>query len=177
MAAAVFLLVAVLYGKLVLNPRYFTLPAIAAALLVGRWLARMGTRGRTALLGVTITSNLLLLGLANAHPRWTVETLVLAAATHPREAVAADPVTVRRAAIPLGFAGLRNVRSVPVAGGLVLMEEARAPAGRVVARYPSPPTRVGAIVEAAGFAQLVPEALRGRVFAPSGTTVLVRVAR
>jgi 4-amino-4-deoxy-L-arabinose transferase-like glycosyltransferase len=177
MAAAVFVLVAVLYGKLVLNPRYFMLPAIAAALLVGRWLAGTDARGRAALLSVTITSNLLLLGLANAHPRWAVETLVLAAAAHPCEAVAADPVMVRRAAIPLGFAGLHNVRSVPVAGGLLLMEEARAPAGRVVARYPSPPTRVGSIVEAAGLARLVPGALRGRVFAPSGTTVLVRVAR
>lgn len=78
MAAAAFLLVAVLTTKLVLNPRYFTLPALAAVILIAAWLDRTGARTRAAVLAALVASNLLLMSVGNAHPRWAMEALVAA---------------------------------------------------------------------------------------------------
>lgn len=175
MAGAMFLLVAVLYGKLVLNPRYFTLPALTAVVIVAIWVARLPAVWRTVLLVAIVSSNLLLMGVGNAHPRWVMEAMVEASAAYPRELIAADPQTVRRALIPMLYAGRENLRYAPArAGGLEIAAADHAPAGRVIARYPSPPTKVGAILRALRLEPLVPGAVARRMFAPSPEAVLVR---
>lgn len=175
MAAASFLLVAVLVHKLVLNPRYFTLPALAAVIVVAAWAARMPPLRRTLLLATTISLNLLLMGVGNAHPRWQMEAMVAAAADHPREIVTGDSRDVRRALIPMLYAGRENLRYAPARpGGLEIAPADAAPSGVIVARYPSPPTRVGAILRALGLEPLVPAAIARRMFAPSPEVVLVR---
>jgi hypothetical protein len=73
------------------------------------------------------------------------------------------------------YAGRDNLRYAPARpGGLEIAEVDHAPAGQVVARYPSPPTRVGAILHALGLEPLVPGAVARRMFAPSPEAVLVR---
>lgn len=175
MALADFLLVAVLTHKLVLNPRYFTLPALLAAVVAALWLARCSVWMRRVIVAGLITTNLLLMSVGNAHPRWGMEALVAACRAHPAEPIFADPVSVRRARVPLRFAGLDNARYVPAPpGGLLVVPEATAPVGLVVARYPSPPTRLGAVLTAVHADAVVPGAIRRRMFAPNPTMVLVR---
>jgi len=175
MAGTSFLLVAVLATKLVLNPRYFLPAALVAALLVARWLRGQPRARQVGVLVALIGTNILLTGLGNPHPRWRMEALVAAAAAHPGEPVAGDPVDVRRAAVPLAFARLANAVPAPSRpGGLVVADAVGAPPGRVVARYPSPPTRIGGVVAALGLAPLVPAALHRRLFAPATEAVLVR---
>ena len=83
MALANFLIVAVLYHKLVLNPRYFTLPALVAALVLALWLARLRWPWRALLLAAIVAVNLLMLSVGNTHPRWGLEVTVAAAQAHP----------------------------------------------------------------------------------------------
>ena len=175
MAAADFLIVSVLTTKLVLNPRYFTLPAIVAVLVAALWLARAGNRQRWAIVGAIVASNLLLMSVGNAHPRWDMEALIAACRSHPRDIVHGDPVSIRRASLPLRFAGSANARYAPApAGGLVVVREGAAPAGVVVARYPSPPTWLGTVLAASGVARFVPAAIQRRMFAPNPTMLLMR---
>lgn len=174
MAAASFLLVAVLYTKLVLNPRYFMLPALTAIVLVAAALDGAPRWLRAAGLTMLIAPALLLLSVANAHPRWEMETLVAAAKAHPREPVWGDAEEVRRAALPMHFAGLRNLREgAAPPGGLMVVPEGDVK-GEVLERYPSPPTKLGAVLRAVGVAPLVPSAVSRRMFAPSPTYALVR---
>lgn len=175
MSATSFLLVAVLVHKLVLNPRYFTLPALLAVVIVAAWAARLGAKRRWLVLSALIASNLVLMGAGNAHPRWPMEALVQASAEHPHEQVAGLASDVRRAAVPMAFAGRANLRPAPaVPGGLEVAPAASAPAGVVVARYPSPPTRIGALVRAAGLAPILPAPVARRLLTPSPAMVLVR---
>ena len=175
MALADFLLVAVLYNKLVLNPRYFMLPAILAVVVLSLWLDRSGPRLRAAVIAAMVALNLLLMSVGNGHPRWEMEALVATCRANPTELVSGDPVTVRRARLSLRFVGLDNARYLPAApGGLLVVPEALAPRGTIVARYPSPPTRLGALIEAIGLRGIVPGALQRRMFAPNDTIVAVR---
>jgi len=142
MGAASFVLVALLAHKLVLNPRYFTPSAVAAAILVGAWLARLEWRRAAAIAGVAIALNLLMLMLQNNHPRWPSEALAVAAAEHPAGTIASDRDTMVRAEQRLRWAGLTNVG---VEGDYLLAPE-RETAGRpVVARYPAPWRPAGAV--------------------------------
>lgn len=174
MAGAAFVLVAVLVHKLVLNPRYFILPALAAVVVVAAWLDRLGLRWRVAILAAVVAANLLLLSAANVHPRWTMEALVDASGAYPRETIAADRHTVTIARESMQFAGRSNIRIGTT--GLVIAEADAAPAGRVVAHYPSPPTRLGAWVRALGLEPLVPGTIARRMFRPSADVVLVRTS-
>ena len=174
MALAAFLLVAVLTTKLVLNPRYFTLPALAAVIVVAAWLARAEWRVRTVTLAALVGSGLLLASVGNAHPRWQMEALVAAAEAHPGEPVAGAGEEVRRASLPIALAGRGQVTATPRPGGLIVAPEASAPAGTVLARYPSPPTRLGQVLRALGVEPLVPGAVKRRMFAPNPSYVLVR---
>jgi hypothetical protein len=107
-----------------------------------------------------------------------VEVLVDAARQHPGEPVAGDPHEVRRARIPMAFAHLSNLRYAPAApGGLVVVPASAAPAGKIVARYPSPPTRLGAVLRALGLEAIVPHAIARRMFAPGPEMVLVLTPR
>lgn len=178
MAAAGFLLVSALYSKLVLNPRYFMLAAIAAVVVLAVWLDHLGPRLRALILLAVVGSNLLLMSVGNAHPRWSMEALVLAAEAHPGETVAGEPSDVRRADIPMAFIGQRNVGYAPAApGGLVVAPADAAPKGEVVARYASPPTRLGGILRTLGMERVVPGAIQRRMFAPSEEMVLVRTGK
>ncbi|MBN8846935.1 MULTISPECIES: glycosyltransferase family 39 protein [unclassified Sphingomonas] len=175
MAGASFLLVAVLYTKLVLNPRYFTLAAVAAAVVLALWLDRLAARWRALLLAAILGSNLLLLSVGNRHPHWEMEVLADAARSHPREIVAGNPHEVRRAEIPMAFAHLANLRYAPARpGGLVVAPAASAPPGAIVAHYPVPPTRLGQMLRALGLEGIVPAPVARRMFAPGAEMVLVR---
>ena len=134
-AAAAFLLIALLSHKLVLNPRYFTPTAVAAAILTAAWLARLKT-GRTALLlAAAVGANLAMLSLQNNHPHWSAESLAQAAVADPNRALTSDPVTLQRAEQRLRWAGATNVRpDAPY----ILLPAARAGAADVVASYPVP---------------------------------------
>jgi len=173
MALASFLLVAVLVNKLVLNPRYFLLPALVAVIVVAMWLDRLSPRWRAGLLALLIGTNLLLMSVGNAHPRWQMEALVAAAQAHPAEVIAGDPVDVRRADLSMRFIGQGNLAPAPAKpGGLLITSDPNA--GQIVARYPSPPTRLGGILRALGVESFVPAPIARRMFAPSATVVLVR---
>jgi hypothetical protein len=175
MAGASFVLVAVLTTKLVLNPRYFMLPALAAVMLVALWLDRLSTRWRGLALAALTASNLLLLSAGNAHPRWPMEALVAATRTHPTETVHGDLDDVNRAPLALRFAGGGRLDARPApAGALLVIPADRAPAGRVLARYPSPPTRLGALIRAVGLEPLLPDGVARRLLRPNPTMVLVR---
>ncbi len=175
MALADFVLVAVLYNKLVLNPRYFTLPAILAVTIAALWLDRVSAWPRRAIIATVVASNLLLLSVGNAHPRFEMEALIAACRSHSGEIVSGDPVSVRRASLPMRFEGLANARYAPAAPGALLIVEEGAPVtGTVVARYPSQPTRLGALIRSIGLEARVPGAIKRRMFAPNPTMLLIR---
>jgi 4-amino-4-deoxy-L-arabinose transferase-like glycosyltransferase len=135
MGLASFVLVAALSSKLVLNPRYFTPTALAAAILVGAWLARMPARRAALGAAAAVALNLAMLALQNNHPRWPSEALAAAAAADPARPITSDANTVARARQRLEWAGLTNVRpDAPFA----LMPADEAGAREVVADYPAP---------------------------------------
>lgn len=175
-ACATFLLVGALYTKLVLNPRYFMLPAVAATVTVATWLDRLRPAPRAALLAAAVGACLLMLSVENAHPRWPAQALIAAARAHPDIPIHADPETVHRAEMPLHWAGIRSVSAAPPsAGALDLSLETAVPAGAtVVARYPSPPTMLGRVFVATGLIGHVPGGIRNRLVAPNPTMVLWR---
>ena len=80
--ASGFVLIGALYTKLVLNPRYFMLAAVAATLVLAVWLDRLPARWRIGLLAAIVASDLILMGAGNAHPHWQAEALVAAARAH-----------------------------------------------------------------------------------------------
>lgn len=178
LALATFLLVGGLTTKLVLNPRYFMLPTLAAVLAVAIWLDGMRPAPRAVLLALALGANALMLSVENAHPRWPAEALLLAAGRHPGEMIATDAETHHRALIPLGWHGLTHVVTGEAApGGLALLPEEPSNAGlRIVERYPSPPTMLGALLDRAGVAQRLPHRVAARLLAPNPTMVLA-VAR
>jgi 4-amino-4-deoxy-L-arabinose transferase-like glycosyltransferase len=178
MAASSFVLVAVLVHKLVLNPRYFMLPALFAILVVTLWLDRLTWRWRALAIAGIVGSNLLLMSVGNAHPRWEMEALVDAARALPLETISADPVDVRRATVPMAFLSQgNNTRYAPASpGGLLITRADRAPPGRIIRAYPSPPTRLGAILQRLHLQSVVPTSISRRMFSPSAGVVLVRVA-
>ena len=143
MAVTSFLLVALLSHKLVLNPRYFAPAAVAAAILVAAWLARLAPRRAAAILSVAVAANLTMLSLQNNQPRWQALALVEAAAADPGRAVTSDPETVARAELSLEWAGLANVR--PDARH-VLVPAGEANGREIVARYPAPWRPAGAVL-------------------------------
>jgi hypothetical protein len=147
MGAASFVLVALLSHKLVLNPRYFTPTATAAAILAAAWLARLPVRRAAAIGGAALLMNLAMLGLQNNHPRWPSEALAAAAADHPSRPITADPDTMFRARQRLLWAGLGNVHAeAPVA----LVPADRVQGREVVARYPAPYRPAGQLLALVG---------------------------
>jgi 4-amino-4-deoxy-L-arabinose transferase-like glycosyltransferase len=176
MGLAVFVLVGALTTKLVLNPRYFTMTALAAVLLVSPWLASLSPRWRAFLLIGMVGLNLLMLSAQDAHPRWPAEALVLAAEAHREEPVLTDHETRHRADQPLDFAGLANARAdKPTPGQLFLASEEDAVSGPILATYPAPPTVLGRFIEALGLANWLPEPIARRLLHPSPTMMLRRV--
>lgn len=175
LAGSSFLLVSLLYTKLVLNPRYFMLAALAAIILVAAWLDRSAPRVRAIVLALLVSTNLLLMSVGNAHPRWGMEALVLAAEAYPRAIIAGAPNDVARADIAMDFLDQSNIRALPAhPGDWMIAPVGAAPAGDVVARYPSPPTRLGAALRSLGLEPLVPAPIARRMFTPSPDMVLVR---
>lgn len=175
MAICSFLLVSALYTKLVLNPRYFMLLALAASMMLAIWLDRTARTKRALVLATLISGNLLLISVGNAHPRWPLEALMLAAEAHPEVTIAGAANDVARADIPMAFLRQDNIRPLPARpGDLVLAAADSAPEGDVIARYPSPPTRLGALIQWLGLKPFVPSAISKRMFAPSADMMLVR---
>ena len=177
LAATAFLLVALLTTKLVLNPRYFILPALVAAMVTAIWLARTDARVRLLLLGAAVSANLLMLSAQNAHPRWDAEALVLAAATHRDEVVLTNPRTSHRAEHPLAFAGLTNARAAaPAPGRLYLAAEDEGLfAARPLARFAPPPPPLGRLIRWIGLANALPPAIAHRLLDPGPAMLLWRL--
>lgn len=176
LGAAAFLLVALLSTKLVLNPRYFTMPALAAAMLVAIWLSKLAPPARAWLLLTAVGANLLMLSAQNAHPRWPAEALVAAAAAHPGETVFATRETIHRAELPLRFAGIGNVRSGTAGvGQLYLAREDGLTPGQLVTRYAAPPTPLGGIVRTLRLQGQLPAAVRRRLLEPEPAMLLLRM--
>jgi hypothetical protein len=147
MGAASFLLVAILSTKLVLNPRYFTPTATAAAILLGAWLARLRWPRAAPLLGLMIALNLAMLLLQNNHPRWPSEALAQAAAEDPARSLTSEPETVARAHQRLAWGSLGNVR--PDADHILVPADESG--GReIVAQFEAPYRPAGALLAAAG---------------------------
>ncbi len=178
LALATFLLVGALTTKLVLNPRYFMLPTLAAALAVAIWLDGVRAAPRAGLLAIALGANALMLSVENQHPRWPAEALLQAAERHPGEKMATDAETFHRALVPLGWHGLDHVVTSKVApGDLAFMQEGPASVGlRAIERYPSPPTVLGRLLDRVGVAQRLPHRVATRLLAPNPTMLLV-VAR
>ncbi len=179
MACATFLLVGALYTKLVLNPRYFMLPAVAATVTVAAWLDGLRAIPRALALAIAVGASLTMLSVENAHPRWPAEALVEAAGAHPGVAIRSDAETVHRAEIPLRWAGIDTVTAAPPsADALHLSPEGDVPAdATIVARYPSPPTPMGRILFALRLADRLPAGVRRRLIAPNPTMILYSPAR
>lgn len=177
MGMCAFLLVSLLGSKLVLNPRYFTIAAVAAVVAVACWLDRLPTMTCWLVLAASIGFNLLMISVQNANPHWPSQALVRAAIAFPDRAIAAAPEIVRRAELPIVWARVGNVDPSPAAGSLLIVAAAEAPSGRLLARYPSPPTVAGGVVRAAGLESLVPGSIRPRLLSPDLDMVLVDPAR
>lgn len=179
LACSTFLLVAVLTTKLVLNPRYFALPAITAAVSIAAWLDRVAPRTRALVLAALVGSNMLMLSVENQHPRWPAQALVEAATMHLDAAIVTDAATAHRAFIPLHWGALTHVTvGYPRAGALWFGAATSTPANAIVlARYPSPPTVAGAVIVRAGLVSTLPVSLRRRLLAPNSEQVLARHGR
>ena len=67
LALADFLLVSVLTHKLVLNPRYFLLPALIAVILAALWIETLKPIARAGTIALIVATNLLMLSVENAH--------------------------------------------------------------------------------------------------------------
>ncbi|WP_175518179.1 glycosyltransferase family 39 protein [Sphingomonas sp. OK281] len=176
LALATFILTGVLYTKLVLNPRYFMLPAIAAAIMVSVWLGSVTVRTRTVVLAVAVAVNFLMLSVENTHPRWAAEALVSAARAQPDTPIVTDAQTYHRALMPLQWHHLSRIERGPSKPGqLLLLPNEQGPVGAtVVARYPSPSTPLGAILKAVRLDEFIPPSIRRRLVSPNPTAVLVR---
>jgi hypothetical protein len=174
MAVTSFAAVALLSSKLVLNPRYFILAALCAAMLAAVWLSRLDARHRAFILAAIVGSNLLLLSAQNGHPHWPAEALVAAARAHSGQKVLTDRSTLHRAELSLRWHRVRNVGLMGQESGLRLVREAGLPAtARPIARYPSPPTPLGSMLLASGLDRLLPGGIRNRLISPSEPMVLL----
>jgi len=147
LALGCFLLVALLSSLLPLNPRYFEPAAVAAAILVGAWLARIRPARAAMVLAVVVATNLLILSLQNDHPRWRSEALAMAAAEDPARIITSDTDTVNRAEQRLQWAGLDNVRP---GAAYRLIPAAQAQGQEIVGTYPAPWRPAGAVAALAG---------------------------
>ncbi|WP_375394172.1 ArnT family glycosyltransferase [uncultured Sphingomonas sp.] len=175
---ATFLLVGALYTRLVLNPRYFMLPAIGAAVAVAVWLDHASMRVRAAVLTVAIATNLLMLSIENTHSRWAAQALVTAARSLPTTPIVTDAATYHRALMPIAWNRLSMVeQDEPRPGALYFLPDDHIPVhATIVSRYPSPRTPLGAVLDDLGIARFVPASIRRRLLAPNPTASLVRVA-
>jgi 4-amino-4-deoxy-L-arabinose transferase-like glycosyltransferase len=176
LALSAFLLVGGLYTKLVLNPRYFVLPAIAASIAVAIWLDRMRATPRAMILIAALGANLLMLSAENAFPRWPAEALVQAGRDYRGQPIVTNAEILHRASLPIGWNGLTGITvGNPQVGALYFSMEAERPANAVVvARYPSPATPLGRMITMIGLARFVPDRIGRRLFAPNPTMALSR---
>lgn len=125
---------------------------------------------------MAVAVNLLMLSVENAHPRWAAEALVIAARARPDTLIVADAETYHRALMPMRWNHLTRVgRGPPKPGDLLFLPDEHVPAGAiVVARYPSPRTALGAVLDEMGVGDLVPYWASRRLRSPNPTALLVR---
>ena len=166
------LLVSLLSAKLVLNPRYFTMAAVAAAIITALWLSRLKKPQAALVLTGMVGLNLLLLSAQNNHPQWPADALVEAALDHPGQVVAADEELIHRAELPLGWSGVDNVVSAEKPASLRLVEKS-ADSPPAIAAYPSPPTPLGSLLGGLGMSDSLPAAVQSRLMNPNPTMILV----
>jgi 4-amino-4-deoxy-L-arabinose transferase-like glycosyltransferase len=178
MGAANFLFVAALTHELVLNPRYFALAALVMVVIVAIWLARMAPQTGFLLLAAAVAANLLAMGLANNHPRWVIDAALIAARDHPNAIILGSHETVERAGLLLKFSGLNNLRAgAPTPGKLYLASDDGPPIhGLAIARYPSPPTILGGMIQDIGLGPILPGRIGKRILAPNPQATLWMVS-
>lgn len=166
------LLIALLSAKLVLNPRYFTMTAVAAAIIAALWLSRLKMPLAALVLTGMVGLNLLLLSAQNNNPQWPAYALVEAALDHPGQMVAADEELIHRAELPLGWRGVDNVVPAGAPASLRLIEQS-ADAPPAIAVYPSPPTPLGSLLRRLGLSDSLPAAAETRLMNPNPTMTVV----
>ncbi|WP_164857160.1 ArnT family glycosyltransferase [Sphingomonas crocodyli] len=177
MAVAAFFVVGALVHELVLNPRYFVLAAVTAAIVVALWLVRLRPMMRAAVLVALVGANFAALSLANRHPHWSAEILVETAQAHSAQAVFTDKTTYDRALLPLRFAGVRNVQvGAPTAGSLYVCGPCDDAPGDAITPIAPPPTAIGTLFGVIGLDGKLPGGVRRRLMAP-GDAAEVRTIR
>ncbi len=169
-------LVSLLSTKLVLNPRYFTIAAVAAIVFIAAWASTQSRRVRWTVLGTMTLVSMLLLSLQNAHPRWDVEMLPVIAQQHSDDTILAPSLLVRRAELPLRFARLGNVVSgMPIPGALYFGPRPAAPDAMIIDYRPAPPRPLVQILSAAGLFVRLPQAIRSRLSGTGEPAMLWRI--
>ncbi|WP_181008316.1 ArnT family glycosyltransferase [Sphingomonas montanisoli] len=177
MAVAAFFVVGALVHELVLNPRYFVLAAVTATIVVALWLVKLRPVLRAVLLMVLVATNFAALSLANRHPHWASEMLVITAQANPKRTIFTDKATYDRAALPLRFAGVRNVKiGAPAAGSLYVCGPCDGAPGEAATPIAPPSTVIGALFRAIGLEGALPGGARKRLSAP-GDAAEVRTIR
>jgi 4-amino-4-deoxy-L-arabinose transferase-like glycosyltransferase len=167
MALIDFLLVAALVHLLVLNPRYFVLPAMLAVMLVAIWLASLRPRTAAIMLALVVAANLAALSLTNRHPHWASEVAVQTARDAPRQPIIAAPDIAQRAEIPARFAGVHNLLAGPPRPrALYICIECAGVDGRLITDRPPPPTFAGALIAPFGIASHLPSGVETRLMRP-----------
>jgi Dolichyl-phosphate-mannose-protein mannosyltransferase len=195
-----FLFVAV-NPKLYLVPRYFIVPAWAAATVAGWWLAGLWTtqRGNLALvvLAVAVGANLLSLSIEDTKPRAAERSLVGWVKKHPDTTVYTDIETRARSEFLFRFAGVSQGKvsdDRPPAGALFFYNAQRvdqcaaakrcrerandfrpAASWKVEATLEAPLRPGVALLRALGLRGLLPADITRRLFEPAGNVVVYRV--
>lgn len=179
MAVANFILIAVAYKLLVLNPRYFSMAAVVATIFVAIWLSRLTPRRGNILLGALVTINLGLLSLQDSHPQWAAEAYMVALHEHTPTKVITDADTLRRATLYQQFSGQQNaVSGAPMPDAVYFSKNGHPLANAtLIARYSKPDRSAVAILRAVGIVPLLPTAIRQRLADDSATPTLWYVKR
>ena len=178
----IFVLIGAVQTLLPLNPRYFTVPAFVAALLLGialsRWIVSF-PRTTLLLLALLLGTNLLGSYVENPHSQYASRTYARLVGEQ-KQIIYTDPMTRKRANLLLkweGPAAETNAQARPPAAGQLyfwnpvyastpnaLMDASAAPSyarptGIVIGRYKPQPNGVLRLIEAVGLRPLIPASI------------------
>lgn len=179
-------------------PRYYSVMAAAAAIVVAIWLVRMLPRRWAALAAIALVAgNALSLSLENRHPRFGARQYVAYLETFD-EPIYTDPRTAGRAWQHMVWRGIEADRAradIPPEGALFLLDPEGLDAWNAerrtqnlppvevgaswdVVAAATPPRRViGAVIGLLGLDGFVPESIRYRLLHGSPPVTLLRVTR
>lgn len=194
----IFLLIGAAQTLLPLNPRYFTVPAFVAALLLGialsRWVVDF-PRAALLLLALLLGTNLVGNYVENPHNQFAARTYAKLI-SEQKQVITTDPMTRKRANLLLKWEGPTadaSAKAVPPIPGTLhfwnpvyatspnALMDARAtpsyarPSGVVVGRYQPQPNGSLRLVEAVGLRPLVPVSIWNKLAERHVEVELIRV--